>query len=100
MLILLLVATGLFFTATPSDTNMAIAHDNMLQYKLVETGTTHGGLDFQRYIAIGNDTKPVSVQEWTRQLASDETNADSFVRVLKVCNVLCNVQYMHARLNV
>jgi hypothetical protein len=105
VLVLVVVAARLFHHSTPSDDNknMAKAHDdnNMIQYKLVETGTTSrgGGLDFQRYLAIiGNDddtAKPVSVYEWTRQLASDKTNAHSFVQVLKVRRVLCNVQYMH-----
>lgn len=73
-------------TNTTSPSNNIKMNDTMLIYKLVETGTTRGGLAFQRYKAMeSNDSKPISVQQWTRALASGKGEAsDSFTRVLQV----------------
>jgi hypothetical protein len=55
-----------------------------LDYTLVDSGKTRGGLDFQRYKAVGDEKQSVSVQQWTQMLASDGSLSDSFSRVLQV----------------
>jgi hypothetical protein len=84
VLIVILVVIFVLFKRskqTPSDTE----HMTMpTSYELVETGTTTDGLDFRRYRAMEkNLLTPLSVQQWTDTLASNEEASDSFTKVLQ-----------------
>jgi hypothetical protein len=86
VLIVILVVIFVLFKRskqTPSDTE----HVTMpTSYELVETGKTTDGLDFRRYRAMDkNLLTPLSIQQWTDTMSSNEETSDSFTKVLQVC---------------
>ena len=76
----------------------------MIQYALVEKGTTGGGYKFQRYVAfLSNDkgrTRPMSIHEWAELLAENKSLSDSFIKVLKVRACVSEGQVVAVKQNV
>lgn len=84
--VLVVILAGIFARLYWASSNtMKTSQDtSFLPYKLMETGKIRSGLTFQRFAAMDDNEKPVSVQQWTSIIAQDGAASDSLSRVLQV----------------